>query len=132
MQEDHMGQPLDIGLLGVRPLWRGMVDIVTIEEDFEMVKGGLAEGENWFEAERGTDEEKNTEARKWWQERFDALSRLRDVISFEKQQGAAWADEVERLRAALEDIDDSVESWTWIPERQEIRNIARQALEDTT
>jgi hypothetical protein len=38
MQEDHMGQPLDIGLLGMRPMWRGMVDIVTIEQDFEQLR----------------------------------------------------------------------------------------------
>jgi DNA repair exonuclease SbcCD ATPase subunit len=31
--------------------------------------------------------------------------RLRDVISFEKQQGAAWADEVERLRNLYDQAD---------------------------
>ncbi len=49
---------------------------MTIEEDFETVRKGLDEGENLFEAERGIDEEKNAELRKWWKECVAALDRI--------------------------------------------------------
>jgi hypothetical protein len=93
---------------------------MTNEQDLEMVKEGLAEGENWFKADRGYDEEKNAEARKWWHERSAALSRI------EAELQEAWkaaedaglrADrnsdyvaklqiECDALKAALESITD--------------------------
>jgi hypothetical protein len=83
---------------------------MTIEEDIEMVKEGLAEGENWFEAERGYDEEKNAEARKWWHERSAALSRIEHFAYSNVAEERAKIDVLKALVTEVYELQAPIEA----------------------